>query len=370
MGQTFVFCILYILFYLFIIRDMLQFKKIFKNKKNIFLLFLLIIVIFIIKKLFLTCVESFGSDSTSALAFETPALKKWMFETSRNIWYRVIQSSLFQMSTLEFTDRNPKFSVCFLYTCNSGSTAWRNIFRFSNTTTGADGGPEGRVPGLWVHPDNSNRFHFRVPTDVNWNDGMDTSDIPFGEVFLVTFVIDGNTINYYLNNILIQTQSFSNIRTRQNTGTFFIGDSNSPGVFIQNLTFYDGALTQSDVDNIYKNLLPAGPPGTPGEIGPPGPKGEIGPQGPPGLIGPQGPPGLIGPQGTPGPPGTPGTPGEKGTQGPKGEIGPPGLIGPPGPKGEIGPQGLQGPPGPSGGNTQSRPQAGQQQPSRFRPVLW
>jgi hypothetical protein len=205
---------------------------------------------------------------------------------------------------------------------------------------------------------------------------MDTSDIPFGEVFLVTFVIDGNTINYYLNNILIQTQSFSNIRTRQNTGTFFIGDSNSPGVFIQNLTFYDGALTQSDVDNIYKNLLPAGPPGTPGEIGPPGPKGEIGPQGPPG------PPGLIGPQGLqglpgqPGPPGETGSPGEKGIQGPKGEIGPqglPGLPGPPGPKGEIGlpgPQGLQGPPGPSGENTQTRPQAGQQRPSRFRPVLW
>jgi hypothetical protein len=304
---------------------MLQFKKIFKNKKNIFLLFLLIIVILIVKKLFLTCIESFGSDSTSALAFETPSLKKWMFETSRNRWYRVIQSSLFQMSTLGFTDRNPKFSASFLFTCNSGSTSWRNIFRFSNTTTGEDGQPEGRVPGLWIHNDNLNRFHFRVPTDVNWNDGMDTSDIPFGEVFLVTFVIDGNTINYYLNNILIQTQSFSNIRTRQNTGTFFIGDSNSPGVFIQNLTFYDGALTQTDVDNIYTNLLPAGPPG---EIGPPGPNGEIGPQGTPGL---QGPPGL---------------------------------------KGEIGPQGLQGPPGPSGENTQPKPQAGQQRPSRFRPVLW
>ena len=114
---------------------MLQFKKIFKNKKNIFLLFLLIIVILIVKKLFLTCIESFGSDSTSALAFETPSLKKWMFETSRNRWYRVIQSSLFQMSTLGFTDRNPKFSASFLFTCNSGSTSWRNIFRFSNTTT-------------------------------------------------------------------------------------------------------------------------------------------------------------------------------------------------------------------------------------------
>jgi len=248
-----------------------------KNKRNICLLFLAIIVVIIIRQLFYSIVETFGSNSTSALAFETPALKKWMFETSKNRWYRVVVSSLFQTSTLGFTDRNPKFSASFLYTCNSGSTSWRNIFRFSNTTTGADGEPEGRVPGLWLNNDNLNRFHFRFPTDSNWNDGIDTNDIPFGEVFLVTFVLDGNTVNYYLNDILTQTQTFTNIRTRQNTGTFFIGDFDSTGVFIQNLTFYDGALTQTDVDNIYKNLSAAG------ATGPAGPAGPIGPQGPPGT---------------------------------------------------------------------------------------
>lgn len=251
-----------------------------KHKKNICLLFLAIIVIIIIRQLFYTIVETFGSNSTSALAFETPALKKWMFETSKNKWYRVVVSSLFQTSTLGFTDRNPKFSASFLYTCNSGSTSWRNIFRFSNTTTGADGEPEGRVPGLWLNNDNLNRFHFRFPTDTDWNDGIDTNDIPFGEVFLVTFVMDGNTVNYYLNDILTQTQTFSNIRTRQNTGTFFIGDFDSTGVFIQNLTFYDGALTQTDVNNIYKNLSAAGPQGEQGVAGPVGPPG---PQGPPGT---------------------------------------------------------------------------------------
>ena len=256
---------------------MRQIKQMFiKHKRNICLLFLAIIVIIIIRQLFYSIVETFGSNSTSVLAFETPGLKKWMFETSKNKWYRVVVSSLFQTSTLGFTDKNPKFSASFLYTCNSGSSSWRNIFRFSNTTTGADGEPEGRVPGLWLHPDNLNRFHFRFPTDTDWNDGIDTNDIPFGEVFLVTFVIDGNTVNYYLNDILTQTQTFTNIRTRQNTGTFFIGDFDSTGVFIQNLTFYDGALTQTDVDNIYKNLSAAGP------TGPQGAQGPVGPQGPPG----------------------------------------------------------------------------------------
>ena len=251
-----------------------------KNKRNICLLFLAIIVLIIIRQLFYSIVETFGSNSTSALAFDTPSLKKWMFETSKNKWYRVVVSSLFQTSTLGFTDRNPKFSASFLYTCNSGSTSWRNIFRFSNTTTGADGEPEGRVPGLWLHPDNLNRFHLRFPTDSNWNDGIDTNEMPFGEVFLVTFVFDGNTVNYYLNDILTQTQTFTNIRTKQNTGTFFIGDFDSTGVFIQNLTFYDGALTQTDVDNIYKNLSAAGATGATGATGPAGPTG---PQGPPGT---------------------------------------------------------------------------------------
>lgn len=257
---------------------MRQIKQILvKHKKNICLLFLAIIVIIIIRQLFYSIIETFGSNSTSALAFETPSLKKWMFETSKNKWYRVVVSSLFQTSALGFTDKNPQFSASFLYTCNSGSNSWRNIFRFSNTTTGADGEPEGRVPGLWLHNDNLNRFHFRFPTDTDWNDGIDTNDIPFGEVFLVTFVIDGNTVNYYLNDILTQTQTFSNIRSRQNTGTFFIGDFDSTGVFIQNLTFYDGALTQTDVNNIYKNLSAMGP------QGPAGPAGPIGPQGPPGT---------------------------------------------------------------------------------------
>lgn len=260
---------------------MRQIKQILvKHKKNICILFLAIIVIIIIRQLFYSIIETFGSNSTSALAFETPSLKKWMFETSKNKWYRVVVSSLFQTSTLGFTDKNPKFSASFLYTCNSGSSSWRNIFRFSNTTTGADGEPEGRVPGLWLHNDNLNRFHFRFPTDTDWNDGIDTNDIPFGEVFLVTFVIDGNTVNYYLNDILTQTQTFSNIRSRQNTGTFFIGDFDSTGVFIQNLTFYDGALTQTDVNNIYKNLSAMGPQGP---VGPAGPVGPQGPQGPPGT---------------------------------------------------------------------------------------
>ena len=315
-------------------------KSIFNKKNAPYILIFSVLAILLFVNVFYSNIESFGSDSTSALAFETPSLKRWMFSTSRNRWHRLIRSSLFQTSTLGFTDQNPKFSASLLYTCNSGSTTWRNIFRFSNNTNGADGDPEGRIPGLWVWNDGTNRFHFRFHTDGNWNNGFDTTDIPFGEVFLVTFVIDGNTVNYYLNNILINTQTYTNIRTRKNTGTFYIGDTDSPGVFIQNLTFYDGALTQSDVDNIYKTLLPVGP------VGP------------------------AGPAGTPGTPGTPGPAGADGAVGPSGPVGPAGPVGPVGPPGTPGLAGPPGPPGPPGVNSQFRPQAGQQPSSRLRPGLF
>jgi hypothetical protein len=174
-----------------------------KNLVNFFLCIFFLILIIITLNFIYNKSEGFGTTSTSALAFERPTLRRWMFATSRNAWYRVVRSNMFQTSTLGFTDRNTRFSISFLYTCSSGSTTWRNIFRFSNRTNDTDGSgtPESRVPGLWIHPDNTNRFHFRLASDTSWNDGFDTAELPFGDVFLVTFVIDGPTVNYYLNNI-------------------------------------------------------------------------------------------------------------------------------------------------------------------------
>jgi len=248
--------------------------------------------------------ENFAG-SVVAPAFDTPTLKKWTFPDSKNTWYKVKKSPLYKFSDLGFTSPNSKMSYSFLYTCLEGVNYWRNIFRFSNREDGSDG-TDGRNPGLWVFPDYTNRLHFRVGSNENPNDGLNTIVLPMGTPMLITFVIDENTINFYLNNILAYTGKFNGIKPRNANALFWINDSDNDGnLYIKNLTFYDGALTQTDVNNIYDKLEEGkqGPQGPQGPAGPAGPVGPVGPVGPQGKIGPQGEVrliGFIGQQGYPG----------------------------------------------------------------------
>ena len=68
---------------------------------------------------------------------------------------------------------------------------------------------------------------------------------------LITFVIDGNTVYYYLNNIQINKGNFDGLKSRTDSAILKICDSGGNGsILIKNLTFYDGVLTQLDIDNI------------------------------------------------------------------------------------------------------------------------
>ena len=348
---------------------MFNIQKIFKKKNLLFFIALFIFIVFFlyIVNYTRTIYESFGGSS-DAEAFNIPNMRKWIFPNSAN-WYAVRRSSLYRFSDLGFTIPNSRLSISFLYTCLQGSGVWRNILRFSNRTDGADGDPEGRNPGLWVWPDNTNRLHFRFASNSGWNDGFDTVVLPMGTFMLITFVIDGNTCIFYLNNILAFTGSYNTIRSRNSNTTFWVSDSDSPNLFIKNLTFYDGVLSQTDVNNIYDKLQegktgpigPAGPAGPAGSAGPIGPIGPIGPAGAAGLAGPAGPAGPAGLAGPVGPEGPAGLKGLAGPEGPIGPIGPPGLEGPIGPPGiagtagPIGPPGPRGPPGPSSVEYQRRP---------------
>jgi hypothetical protein len=200
-----------------------------------------------------TSLEGFAGSNV-APAFDTPTLKKWTFPDSKNTWYKVKRSPLYNFRDLGFTTPNSKISISFLYK-GAGAGNYRNILRFSNKADGSDGS-DGRNPGLWTNPNYQNSLHFRVPSVNNWNDGFDTIALPMAIPMLITFVIDGNTINFYLNNILAYTNNFYNLIPRNENATFWISDGmNDDGnIYIKNITFYDGALSQTDVNNIYDNL--------------------------------------------------------------------------------------------------------------------
>lgn len=229
------------------------------TKKNfyIFLFFILLIILFTLTHQPRT-IETLGT-SNDIIAFDTPNLKKWSFPDSIN-WYRPVRSRQYKFSELGFTMPNHIMTISFVYTCLESATVWRNILRFSNKPDGNDGPNDGRMPGLWVWPvtgayTDPNKLHFRVPTNNSWNDGIDTINLPTGVAMLITFIIERNTIYFYKDNILVSTNNFNDILPRVYDTSFFVSDSDSGGkILIKNLTFYNGALSQQDINNMYDKL--------------------------------------------------------------------------------------------------------------------
>jgi hypothetical protein len=86
----------------------------------------------------------------------------------------------------------PDFSVTFWIKPREGPAgSWRRVLQ-----KGAD--PQ-RTPSVWLHPED-NRLHFRISMDANWNEGGDsTSQLPLNVWTHVAYVLNGNTLQLFLN---------------------------------------------------------------------------------------------------------------------------------------------------------------------------
>ena len=63
-------------------------------------------------------------------------------------------------------DRSRTYEIFSNVRINKNDKRWRNIYRYGNSNNE-------RAPALWIFPNNPWRFHFRVGTNRNWNDGQD-----------------------------------------------------------------------------------------------------------------------------------------------------------------------------------------------------
>ena len=311
-----------------------------------FIILLLVVILYFLYKYLLNkkIIENFNEDSTE-MALTSPSIKKWMFNDSKS-WYTIKQNGFSKtMKDMDITANNANLSIAFLLNITSIYGGWRNIFHFSNDNDGS------RIPAMWIHGGQT-RFHIRFATNANTNDGIDTNlqyNITPNTPFLITLVFKGNNFKYYLNDKEIDNYTPGSIQTRSDSTKLYISDPwyNSEGIQIKNFTVYDGALTQSDITNIYtllnnsvKNV--AGPPGPAGPAGPAGRDGKDGAKGIQGNIGPMGPLGPQGIQGNIGPIGLDGPQGIQGNIGPIGLDGPQGIQGNVGPIGPVGPKGVDG----------------------------
>jgi hypothetical protein len=288
-------------------------KKLMQNM-NIYTILLFLVILIVLMFLWMNfnnTFETFEVQDTSV--FDIPNIKNWKFDNANttqkwNSWYPLkVNDYKKSFNDLGFTTPNSKMTIVFMFHCQAGFNQWRNIFHFTNT--GDNCCKEGdRVPAMWVFPDGTNKFHIRFSTETGGNDGYDSVVRPMIPE-LVSLVFDDDTFTLYINDAMEHTGTYNKIVKREDACQFYIGDpwhSADNNIFIKNFTLYDGALTATNIRDIYNSMSkgkdgavgPAGPIGPAGAIGPAGPAGAVGPAG---QIGPAGPAGAIGPAGAVGP---------------------------------------------------------------------
>lgn len=284
----------------------------------------------------------------------TNITKTWKFDQSAK-WHTIKQNGFnIKFKDMGFTQyANVSFS--FLLKIKNVSNNWRNIFHVTNTNNNW-GTPGDRAPAVWIFPDNTTRLHMRFSTNVDQNDGLDTSYLPnLYEPVFITMVFNGNNFKHYLNGMLVDSRDYGSIVPRIPDTILYIGDPwhfQDDGIQVRNFTVYEGALTDADINDIYDSVM-MGPKGPAGPAGPAGAAGAVGPAGPAGPAGAAGAAGKAGAAGPAGAAGAAGAAGKAGPMGPTGPAGPSGVAGAPAVAGPSGVVGVAGAAGPSAAATQN-----------------
>jgi len=168
-----------------------------------------------------------------------------------NEWYKVRPGGYkTQLSTFAF-DNYDNISFSFLLKITTRFGGWRNIFQITNT--GGDGG-DGRLPAVFIYPDERTNIHMRISTDSGWNDGVDSSnELPLNQPLLVVLIYNGNNFKYYLNGQKMIDQNFNNRHKPNANSTLYISNTWNPaddGIFIKNFKIHNRAINENDIQNL------------------------------------------------------------------------------------------------------------------------
>jgi hypothetical protein len=196
----------------------------------------------------------FGGPDAIVNAFDLPAFKNWHCPVTNN-WYKVAPNgyTLSSFSQTGLTTPNSIMSIAFLYDCLANHGNWRSIFRFTDNNSDTT---NSRIPALFTGS-GRNFLHFGFQTSSSSNSVVESAVLPLNTAFLVTAVITATTFTLYVNKTLVRSQTYGSIAGRNTNTRLIIGDNFFPSngnVLIKDLTLYDGALSQTDVNNIYDNL--------------------------------------------------------------------------------------------------------------------
>ena len=223
------------------------------NKNIVLLLFLFFMLLLYV--LFAKSIKSFTEGlNESSLS----NIKKWKFHKSNN-WYTIKQGEdSIPFSETGFDTNKPEITIVFLLNNLHGQPYWRNIFHFTNTDHACCEKGD-RIPAMWVTPDNTNNFHITISTEGYGNDWFNTNNnMPFGIPVFIAVVVQKQKIQYYVNNILAMEKNYdSYILYRTKTTKLYIGnpwEQQDGNIHIKDFTLYDGALTQAQINEVYKSM--------------------------------------------------------------------------------------------------------------------
>jgi hypothetical protein len=218
----------------------------------IFLVLLLLLILVI------TCINNEIKQYKEPIELN---FKKWVLPNSvYPNWYKVVKNGYsIKMTNTGITLPAKNFSIIMMYKLTALNESWNNILHITNT--GNDCCSDGdRIPGIWVRG-NDTRYHFNFST----NDGVQGFDsiegIALNIPSLLSLIFDNDTVSLYINNRLIVSQRFNNIRMIQPNATLYIGNpwhNNRGEIEVQDFTIYDGALSLSQINTIYNESTPEG----------------------------------------------------------------------------------------------------------------
>ena len=204
---------------------------------------------------FISYVEEDYGGPLSIDAFDIPAFTNWHCPVT-NDWYKIAPNGyIVPFSETGLTTPNSVMSIAFLYDSLQNSRNFRNIFRFydNNADTGGS-----RIPALFITP-NRNVLHFGFQTSSpnSTNTILESPTLSLNIPYLISLVLTATTFAFYVNKTLITFQTYGSVTGRNANTRLVIGDRFYPSdgnLLIKDFTLYDGALTQTDVNNIYDNL--------------------------------------------------------------------------------------------------------------------
>lgn len=184
----------------------------------------------------------------------TTAQPCWIYTPTVNKWFAPSLNTLVGTWNITKVTASTNMTVSFWINITSLNSDYTNIFHVTNNNENMNSSGS-RVPGLWLWP-NSTKFMICNDIQQQNNAYFSSTDVILNTPTLITITWNNTIVTYYNNGIAEATQTWNSPFILANsTANLYIRDiwyiKNVNNFQIKNFSFYNYALSQPDISNIY-----------------------------------------------------------------------------------------------------------------------